>query len=75
MARHPGVDNALRWLDASHLPDDLAAVVGPIKAAADMVLEEIPTDSAELTAGLNLLVQAKDHLVRAKIIDKEKRSE
>lgn len=76
VSRHPGVENALRWLTPNpNLPDDLKVVSEAVHEAALELVEDIQTDSPELTSGLNLLVQAKDHLVRAKIIDKDARKQ
>lgn len=75
MSRHPGVENALRWLEPNpNLPDHLRTISEAVHEAALELVADIETDSPELTSGLNLLVQAKDHLVRAKILDKEKRN-
>jgi hypothetical protein len=61
----PVVDQA-RWLDSSHLRDDLKLVVQPFEALAADMLRGIPS-SPELTAALRKLVEAKDQMVRAKL--------
>lgn len=68
MARHPGVTNARRWLDSSHLPEEKRAAPRVIEEAADKLLNMIPVDSAELTEGMRYLILAKDCMVRAKIV-------
>ena len=65
--RHPGVQSALQWLTYSHLPQPLQAFSRVFYMAALDLLEEIGTDSAELTTALNKLIEAKDSAVRAGI--------
>jgi len=65
--RHPGVQTAMAWLTFEHLPPVLQSLSRPVYVAAMELLERIPTDSAELTTGLNKLIDAKDSLVRAGI--------
>jgi hypothetical protein len=54
----------IRWFDASHLPEDLAAVSDPIGDLARDMDAKLP-ECAEKTAGLRKLLEAKDCLVRA----------
>lgn len=65
--RHPGVQTALAWLAYTHLPPHLQRLSNPTYRAAEDLLAAIPTDSAELTAALNRLVEAKDWFMRAGI--------
>lgn len=65
--RHPGVRAAMLWLAYAHLPEALQSLSAPIYAGAAQLLLRIPTDSAELTNGLNKLIEAKDSIVRAGI--------
>lgn len=65
--RHPGVQDAMQWLAFSHLPEPLRRFTRPIYNAAQDLLRAIPNDGPELTTGLNTLVTAKDHLMRAGI--------
>lgn len=65
--RHPGVRDALQWLAFSHLPQALQAYSRPFYRAALAIIEEIRTDSPELTTALNRIIEAKDSAVRAGI--------
>lgn len=65
--RHPGVQDALQWLTFSHLPPALQAYSRPFYRAALTLIEEIRTDSPELTTALNRLIESKDSAVRAGI--------
>lgn len=65
--RHPGVQTAMAWLCYSHLPLELQSLSEPVYVAAWLLLDRIPTDSAELATALNTLVEAKDWAVRAGI--------
>lgn len=65
--RHAGVQTAMAWLAFSHLPLELQSLAQPTYVAAMALIERIPTDSAELTAALNRLVEAKDWFMRAGI--------
>lgn len=62
----------IRWFESSHLPPHLADRVRPIKALARIFDAELP-DSAEKTAGLRKLLEAKDCFVRAEIVQHEER--
>ena len=65
--RHPGVKDALQWLTFSHLPPALQRYSRPFYRAALALIEEIRTDSPELTTALNRLIESKDSAVRAGI--------
>lgn len=62
--RHPGVTALLRYYEYDHLPPSLQAVSQPCHALAHEMADELG-DSAELTAGLRKLLEAKDCFVRA----------
>lgn len=66
MSRHPGVEELRAFFAYDHLPLHLAAVSRPFADLADEILAELP-DSAELTAGLRKLLEAKDCAVRAAV--------
>lgn len=56
----------MRWFDSAHLPPDLQEVAVPIEKLAQRMDAELP-ETAEKTAGLRKLLEAKDCLVRCKI--------
>ena len=56
----------LRWFDSSHLPDDLQRVVRHFRELAEWAAVNLPR-TAERSAGLRKLLEAKDCLVRAAI--------
>ena len=60
----------MRWFEDSHLPEDLREVTGPIRGLAEAMDQLLP-ESAEKTAGLRKLVEAKDCLVRSRIESRE----
>lgn len=62
--RGPGTLNLLRFFVWEHLPPQLQAVSRPIAELAQEMAINLP-DSAELTAGLRKLLEAKDCFVRA----------
>jgi hypothetical protein len=66
MTRHPGVEELLQFFAYDHLPPHLAAVSKPFADLAAALLAVLP-DSAELTAGLRKLLEAKDCAVRAAV--------
>lgn len=68
--RHPAVREALRDLESDHLPEHLAVISREIENAAHSIVARV-NDGPRLTAGLNLLVQAKDALVRQAVRDAE----
>jgi hypothetical protein len=65
VTRHPGVVALLRWFEYEHLPTHLQLVSEPFGGLAQKMLA-LP-DSAELTAGLRKLLEAKDCFVRAAV--------
>lgn len=69
--RHPSVRGVARWFSWGHLPEgpaqDASQSCGVLASA---MLESLP-DSAELTAGLRKLLEAKDCFVRAAIEGEE----
>lgn len=69
--RHRAVTDALRWLDAEHLPMHLRVVAQIFEDAAANVLHLIKTDDPQVTHMINRLIEAKDCAVRAKIVDGE----
>lgn len=65
--RHPGIRDGLQWLTFAHLPEPLRRFSAPFYGAALDLLQEIGTDSPELTTALNKLIEAKDSAMRAGI--------
>lgn len=65
--RYPGVRDALQWLAFSHLPVTLQKFSQMFYVAAMDLIQEVRTDSPELTTALNTLIAAKDSAVRAGI--------
>jgi len=65
--RHPGVRDGLQWLTFAHLPEALQPYSRTFYMNAELLLENIPTDSPELTTAINHLIAAKDSAVRAGI--------
>jgi hypothetical protein len=61
---HPATVALLRYFEYAHLPEHLQAVSKPIGDLAKSLAEDLP-ESAEVTAGLRKLLEAKDCLVRA----------
>lgn len=55
-----------RFFDYRHLPEKLQEVSKPCADLHDQMDEELP-ESAEKTAGLRKLLEAKDCFVRAKL--------
>ena len=58
--------DVFRFFAYSHLPEHLQAVSRPIGMLAEEMILALP-DSAERTAGLRKLLEAKDCFVRAKL--------
>lgn len=56
----------LRHFSYSHLPEHLRTISSQFYSLADMLDSSIP-DSAEKSAGLRKLLEAKDCFVRAKL--------
>lgn len=67
MARHPGITDGLAWLGYDHLPPALQRFSKPFHDAAVAIVNEVGTDSPELTTAINKLIEAKDAAVRAGI--------
>ena len=66
MPQHPATTNLLRWFDYEHLSGSPREVS---MACADLAcdLAAALPDSAELSAGLRKLLEAKDCFVRAAV--------
>lgn len=56
----------LRYFNCDHLPPDQQHVAGPFRDLAHLIARELPA-SAELSAGLRKLLEAKDCFVRASL--------
>lgn len=68
--RHPGTRHFIQLFAFTHLPEDLQEVSAPFAALArDMIL--LLPDGPELTAGLRKLLEAKDCMVRARVLSRE----
>jgi len=66
VSRHPSVEGVAQYLDANvNLPKPLYAIAIKAQLFRDEILEAIPDDSPELSAGLRKLLEAKDCFVRA----------
>lgn len=69
---HPGIAAVSRWLDPNpNLPPELYRISQFCADLKDQILSEAGVPSAELTAGLRKLLEAKDCFVRAKLFDQE----
>lgn len=66
MTAGPRPEALLRWFEFEHLPPDLQDISSSAWALAHEMAEQLP-ESAELTAGLRKLLEAKDCFVRAAI--------
>ncbi|MCG6499197.1 hypothetical protein ACFWP2_27315 [Kitasatospora sp. NPDC058444] len=64
--RHSGTVHLGRQFRFDHLPEHLQAVSRPCHELAADMIATLP-DGPELTAGLRLLLQAKDSFVRAAV--------
>lgn len=53
----------MRWFDCRHLPQDLRAISRNFEVLAEDINHKFP-ESAEKTAGLRKLLEAKDCIVR-----------
>jgi len=62
-----GGDPILQFFSYEHLPERLRAVSKPFCDLAVWIDENIP-DSSERSAGLRKLLEAKDCIVRAKLL-------
>ena len=57
----------LKYFQGGHLPSHLFAVSFPVGELAQLMDEKLP-DSAEKSAGLRKLLEAKDCFVRAALV-------
>lgn len=64
--RHPAIQEIMRWFDYDHLSGVPRTTAFSVAELAKMMVDETP-DSAELTAGLRKLLEAKDCFVRASV--------
>lgn len=70
---HPSIQGLLRWFDSTHMQDGPAKDASKwIETTAYKYAQQIQS-SAELTAGLRKLLEAKDCIVRAVILQEENR--
>ena len=60
------VNRMMRWFTSTHLPERLQSVSVECQKLAGWMDTELP-ESAEKTAGLRKLLEAKDCFVRARI--------
>jgi hypothetical protein len=66
MSRHPSTENLARYLEPNpNLPKPLYEVAVRASVFAKEILDLLPQDGPELTAGLRKLLEAKDCFVRA----------
>lgn len=70
---HPAVERMLRNFEFDHLPSHLQAVSQPLCSLAHEIVDRLPTDDPETTAGLRKLLEAKDCFVRA-AVEQQRRS-
>lgn len=68
MARHPGIEELMKFFSYAHLDEDKQAISKIFFEAAVTLLNSIPNDSAELTTALRKLLEAKDCAVRASML-------
>ncbi len=66
MTHHKSVVDVVRFLDSSHLPEHLQAIVQPFEDLAAEILRAVPS-SPFLTVAMRRLVDAKNEAVIAKI--------
>jgi hypothetical protein len=69
-AHHEATQSVARFLDSSHLREDLRVIPLGFENLAGKLLQEIPS-SPEVTVLMRNLVVAKDQAVRAKIYGDE----
>ena len=60
----------LRWFDGRHLPKDLSVISRNFEILAEDIDAKFP-ESAEKTAGLRKLLEAKDCIVRCAVEARE----
>jgi hypothetical protein len=66
--RHPSITSIRKWLTANpNLAKDQFLIAHNCEQLADSIIEGIPQDGPELTAGLRKLLEAKDCFVRASL--------
>lgn len=66
MTRHASTEAVTKYFTYAHLPEGkLRTVSAKCSGLVAGILDELPADSAELTAGLRKLLEAKDCFVRA----------
>ena len=66
--RHPGTAHLLVLLNTDHLPPKLHEISGAVEDLAHELVAKLE-DGPELTVGLRHLLDAKDALVRQRVID------
>lgn len=66
--RHPATQHLLDLFGYEHLPPSLQAISKPLHEVAHQMADAL-TDGPELSTGLRKLVEAKDCLVRQRVID------
>lgn len=69
--RHRAVVEQLRWFDYRHLTGDARNASRVCAEVVARALIGMPTDNPELARALSDLIAAKDHLVRAAILNAE----
>lgn len=67
---HPAVADILAHFRYDHLPPHLQRISKPICELAHAMAHDDELGGAELTAGLRKLLEAKDCLVRARVVTK-----
>lgn len=73
--RHNSVQEIARFFEFGHLDEPLRSISESCADLAVAILDEITDDSAELTAGLRKLLEAKDCFVRAMAVEWADRSQ
>ena len=68
MPRHPATQHLLDQFSDEHLPDPLREITAPLRSIAALMADTL-TDGAELSTGLRKLLEAKDCMVRQRVID------
>lgn len=66
--RHPATQHLLDLFAYDHLPGPLQDVSKPLADLAETMADEL-SDGPELSTGLRKLLEAKDCLVRQRVID------
>lgn len=65
--RHPSTQHFAPLFAFAHLPPHLRVISEPFSDLAAQMIHELP-DGPELSAGLRKLLEAKDCMVRAKVL-------